>query len=87
MKIQNLKCGGCANTIGKKLCPLWNIDDVFVNVDADEISFDYRGTEDFEALGKVLSKLGYPLEGESNPGISQAKSYVSCVNGRLSKET
>ncbi|WP_190811033.1 heavy-metal-associated domain-containing protein [Flagellimonas sp. S3867] len=86
VKIQNLKCGGCANTIDKKISSLKNIDDVFVNMDTDEVSFGYGGNEDLEAVKKELSKLGYPLLGENNPRMSQAKSYVSCAIGRLSKE-
>lgn len=86
VKIQNLKCGGCANTIGKKIGSLKNIDDVFVNVDNDEVSFGYRANEDLEAVKTELSKLGYPLRGENNPRMSQAKSYVSCAIGRFSKE-
>ncbi len=84
VKVQNLKCGGCANTISKKISSLKNIDDVLVNVDTSEVSFGYGGVEDFETVKKELFKLGYPLEGENNPSISQAKSYVSCVIGRLS---
>ncbi|WP_420601103.1 heavy-metal-associated domain-containing protein [Flagellimonas sp.] len=86
VKIQNLKCGGCANTVSKKIGSLKNIEDVFVNVETHEVSFGYGRSEDFKVVKKELSKLGYPLEGENNPKISQAKSYVSCAIGRLSKE-
>jgi copper chaperone CopZ len=85
VKIQNLKCGGCANTINKKVSALKNIEDVFVNVETDEVSFGYGSAEDFEMVKKELFKLGYPLEGENNPKVSKAKSYVSCAIGRLSK--
>ncbi|SNZ00749.1 heavy-metal-associated domain-containing protein [Flagellimonas pacifica] len=86
VKIQNLKCGGCANTIKKKISALKSIEDVFVNVETDEVSFGYEGNEDFEAVKKELSKLGYPLMGKNNPRISQAKSYLSCAIGRMGKE-
>jgi hypothetical protein len=33
----------------------------------------------------LLSKLGYPVEGEQNPLLRKAKSYVSCAVGRINK--
>ncbi|WP_417860148.1 heavy-metal-associated domain-containing protein [Winogradskyella sediminis] len=39
VKIQNLKCGGCANTIVTQLSKLDGISEVSVNNDTDEVSF------------------------------------------------
>ena len=39
--IQNLKCGGCANTITKNLAQLEAITEVTVNVEESTVSFAY----------------------------------------------
>ena len=38
--IQNLKCGGCANTITTKISTLENISNVIVNVEDSSVSFE-----------------------------------------------
>lgn len=82
-EIQNLKCGGCANTINTRLAELKGIDRVMVNNDENTVSFDYASdTSKSEAI-KLLSKLGYPVVGEKNPLSKKAKSYVSCAIGRM----
>ena len=40
IKIQNLKCGGCANTIIKKISAIKNVTNVSVNVDDSTVTFD-----------------------------------------------
>jgi copper chaperone CopZ len=83
LKIQNLKCGGCANTITTRLGELNGISDVLVNNDAHSVSFNYIEAQDLESAQTLLSTLGYPVEGESNPVSKKAKSLVSCAIGRL----
>ena len=43
--IQNLKCGGCANTITKGISSIEAIQTVSVNVDESTVTFSYE-TED-----------------------------------------
>ncbi len=43
--IQNLKCGGCANTITKGISSIEAIQNVSVNVDESTVTFSYE-TED-----------------------------------------
>ena len=43
--IQNLKCGGCANTITKNISTLDAITDVSVNVEESCVSFVYTTEE------------------------------------------
>ena len=83
LEIQNLKCGGCANTITTRLSALENIKNVLVNNDNDTVCFDYKETADLNEATILLSKLGYPILGENNPLTKKAKSFVSCAVGRM----
>ena len=81
--IDNLKCGGCANTITNSLSKMDNVTDVKVDVETSIVSFEVTSEE---AKAKVIAKLnslGYPPEGTST-GIQKAKSYVSCAIGKVS---
>ena len=83
LKIQNLKCHGCANTIIKQLLKLDGISDVTVNNDTDEVNVETDNQ--LELVTKKLSDLGYPLVSQNNSLPKKAKSYVSCAVGRMSK--
>ena len=85
LKIQNLKCGGCANTIITRISNIDGIDTVTVNNETDSVSFNYNNENTLNKAVELLSKLGYPVEGEQNPLSKKAKSYVSCAVGRMSK--
>ena len=85
IQIQNLKCGGCANTIIIQLSKLDNVSDVKVNNVTNEVDFNYNFENDLELVKKKLSDLGYPIEGEANSLPKKAKSFVSCAVGRMSK--
>ena len=85
LKIQNLKCGGCANTIVNKLGELNNITGISVDNTNDSVSFGYSTDEDVENIKTLLAKLGYPIVGEKNILTTKAKSFVSCAVGRMSK--
>lgn len=85
IKIQNLKCHGCANTIVTQLSKLDGISEVAVNNDTDEVSFSYNSNKDILNATKKLSDLGYPIEGEANSLPTKAKSFVSCAVGRVKK--
>ena len=85
LKIQNLKCGGCANTIITKVSDLNQITDVNVNVEESTVTFTTTSEEDIENVKNKLSDLGYPIEGDNNSVISKAKSYVSCATGKMSQ--
>jgi copper chaperone len=86
IKIQNLKCHGCANTIITQLSKLNGISEVQVNHNPDEVHFNFTDESDLEIVTKKLSDLGYPAEGESNTLPKKAKSFVSCAVGRLSEQ-
>jgi len=82
--IQNLKCGGCAKTIIKKLSDLDNIADVKVNVDESSVAFNYKDELDLAVVIETLKENGYPVDGDENSLGTKAKSFVSCAIGKMS---
>ena len=83
LRIQNLKCGGCANTIITKLEELEGVNDVTVEQDEDTVSFIYNDQDNLIEAAELLANLGYPIEGYSNTLARKAKSYLSCAIGRF----
>ena len=82
--IQNLKCGGCANTITKNVSSIDAVTEVSVNVEENSVSFDYPTEEKLIEVKEKLKVLGYPEDGEANSIGAKAKSYVSCAIGKMS---
>ena len=83
--VQNLKCGGCANTITTKLSTIDNITNLAVEVDESKVSFDYLNEADAVNVKDKLKHLGYPAIDDVNSLTSKAKSFVSCATGKMSK--
>jgi copper chaperone CopZ len=81
--IQNLKCGGCANTISKKLNALDDVSDVLVEIEDNSVTFEYSELHTLDIVKKTLADIGYPEDGEANTLTSKAKSYVSCAFGKI----
>jgi copper chaperone len=85
--VDNLKCGGCANTITKSLEKIVGINNVNVDIDQGIVSFDGDALLRDDAV-KKLDGLGYPLRGTASGihgAVEAAKSYVSCAIGRVTK--
>ena len=82
--IQNLKCGGCANTITKGISSIAAIQNVSVNVDESTVTFSYETEDQVNEVKNKLKSLGYPEDGEANTLGDKAKSYVSCAIGKMS---
>lgn len=80
--IDNLKCGGCANTVTKRLQEMDGVENVNVLLKTSTVEIEKEENVTREALIEKLSKLGYPEIGTSNL-VQKAKSYVSCAIGRL----
>ena len=66
LEIQNLKCGGCAHTIITKLNALEGIQNVSVDTETNTVSYENEFTNAVESATKLLSKLGYPVNGDAN---------------------
>jgi copper chaperone len=81
--IQNLKCGGCASTITKKLNALDDVSDVVVGVEDNSVTFEYSEEHTLDVVKKTLSEIGYPEDGDVNNLTTKAKSYVSCAFGKI----
>jgi len=84
LSIQNLKCGGCANTIINKLSELNEISSVNVDVESSIVTFEHNSENAINSAVEKLAALGYPVNGDKNTVISKAKSFVSCAVGRMS---
>ncbi|MDB2570987.1 MAG: heavy-metal-associated domain-containing protein [Polaribacter sp.] len=82
IKIENLKCGGCAATIKKGLLSIENVSDVLVDVANDTVSITSENVL-IDVIKEKLSKLGYPEVGDKNTIVHKAKSFVSCAVGRI----
>lgn len=85
IKIQNLKCSGCENTISTNLSKIKSIRSVEVNQKEESVSFDYDDVGTLKKVKNTLKKLGYPEVGEENKLGTKAKSYVSCAIGKITK--
>lgn len=81
--VQNLKCGGCANTITNKLKDIEGVSNITINVDESLITLICNQIT-LEKVKEILKKSGYPEDGEANSLGSKAKSYVSCAIGKMS---
>lgn len=89
LQVENIKCGGCTNTISKKLKEIEQVQDVMINVEKQQVVVTTLpgADEDIRAkLAKRLARLGYPEAGsiEANSMITKATSYVSCALGKVS---
>ncbi|WP_304145244.1 heavy-metal-associated domain-containing protein [Mesoflavibacter zeaxanthinifaciens] len=83
--VQNLKCGGCANTISTKLSEIETISNIQVDVEESKVTFNVSNSEDAIEVKQMLKSLGYPSIEDENGLVSKAKSFVSCATGKLSK--
>jgi copper chaperone len=87
LRVENIKCGGCANTIRKRLMEIDGVSAVGVNV--EEGMVEVEAIESLrQQLADTLAASGYPESG-SVEGLSSVKakavSFVSCAVGRLDK--
>ena len=85
-EIQNVKCGGCANTLKAKLEPIFGKIDIDLSVEPRVISI-LNNKVDEEKLRNKLIKLGYPMIDErlniAQNIATKTKSFVSCAIGKL----
>lgn len=84
--IDNLKCGGCANTIKKTVKEFAGVHEVVVDLDQETIYIESEESLDVTGLKEKLKNIGYPEKGSLH-GIDKlatsAKSYVSCAIGKM----
>ncbi|MEZ4799946.1 MAG: heavy metal-associated domain-containing protein [Flavobacteriales bacterium] len=81
IQVENIKCGGCMNSIKKALLELKGITNV--EIDKDNQIVEVSGNEfSEEEVIKSLKHMGYPPAGENNV-FEKAKSFVSCAVGKM----
>lgn len=78
--VENIKCGGCMNSIKTALLKINGVENVNIDKDTETVTID--GTVEKTILTNALSKMGYPEKG-NNDLLKQAKSYVSCAIGKM----
>ncbi|PCI10165.1 MAG: heavy metal transporter [Flavobacteriaceae bacterium] len=86
IQVENLKCGGCANTIKKGLISIDGIETVDIVIETSEVTIQSEDEVVIESAIKKLSSMGYPLVGDSNSVLKKAKSFVSCAAGKINQE-
>ncbi|MBZ9626846.1 heavy-metal-associated domain-containing protein [Psychroflexus sp. CAK57W] len=83
--VQNLKCGGCANTITKHLSSFEDIRDINVEAELSSVSFSYENETTLQEVEHKLKQLGYPVVGDANSYMNKAKSFISCATGKMNQ--
>ena len=85
--VENIRCGGCANTITKKLTALDGINAVDIAIEEQIVTIDTDHEAMREPTVAALLAMGYPEQG-SVEGMDalkgKAKSVVSCAVGKIS---
>ncbi|WP_019895480.1 heavy-metal-associated domain-containing protein [Hydrogenovibrio halophilus] len=86
--VDNIKCGGCASQIERKLGQIDGVASVTVSVEEGLVVLqtDEQAAENsLDAARAQLASMGYPVSG-SVSGLSalgaKAKSFVSCAIGK-----
>jgi copper chaperone len=81
--VENLKCGGCENTVRKIIEGIQGVSVVVVDSENGSIEFDQEdGQKITEKAIQFLTKAGYTPRGESD-FKAKAISYVSCMRGKF----
>jgi len=86
LSVENIKCGGCANSIRRALTGVEGVGSVNVDIERGEVRVE--GNEAARPdVAKRLLELGYPEKGTAagiGAAAAKAKSFVSCAIGRMS---
>lgn len=90
-EVENIKCGGCANSITQSLLAFDEINDVKIDVELGSITIHSNSESDElkNTIGSKLTAMGYPEKG-SVEGLdslkARATSYVSCAIGKMTEK-
>lgn len=90
--VENIRCGGCVNTITTKLTEINQVKQVDVDIEAQKVIVNTDSDSDSnirQILSEKLAKLGYPETGtaDSNGLMTKATSIVSCAIGKISNKS
>jgi len=84
--VENIKCGGCANTIETRLQKIDAVTQVSVDVEQGQVTVE-ADDDSREQLIATLLASGYPERGTTEglkAAKAKAKSFVSCAIGKMS---
>ena len=85
VSVENIRCGGCANSIRKALSTVDGVTSVAVEIEQGEVRVEGEPAAR-AVVARRLLELGYPEKGTAS-GIGSAaaktKSFVSCAIGRV----
>lgn len=81
-EVENIKCGGCANSIKTALLKINQVEAIEINKENETVSV--TGNADVSEIIAKLNALGYPVKG-TNSTFKQLKSYVSCAIGKMNE--
>lgn len=84
--VENLKCGGCANSIKKQLFGINGVVDVIIEKEISEVKVIHNGQVERTKVVNKLKTIGYPELGTVlgvESIITNAKSFASCAVGRV----
>ena len=85
-EVLNVKCGGCANTLKRKLKDTYGEVEINLEVEPRQITLEVEETN-VSALRQTLKTLGYPMSDEDLSTVEEftttAKSFVSCAIGKI----
>lgn len=88
INVENIKCGGCANSITQGLLADERIQSVSVDIENGVVNMDVDSDEVRTSAIARLLKMGYPETG-SVEGLkavkAKATSFVSCAVGKVTK--
>lgn len=88
IQVENIRCGGCSNSIHKALAGLKGAFGVEVDIPGGKITVDHTDELTREDIARKLLAMGYPEAGTVK-GLQAVKagavSLVSCAIGKISK--
>ena len=81
-EVENIKCGGCMNSIKTALLKIESVEEVTIDKEIDTIFV--TGNVERKTIITKLNELGYPEKG-NNSLSKKAKSYVNCAIGKMNE--
>lgn len=87
--VENIKCGGCANTIRSRLIEKSLAQGVEVDIEQGQVHIE-GNPEWRDQVTLALARMGYPEVGSvegMKAAAAKAKSFVSCAIGRIDNAT
>ncbi len=81
-EVENIKCGGCMNSIKKALLKIEGVTGAEINKEIDTVIVS--GKVNRELIVDKLNDLGYPEKG-NNTLVRKAKSFANCAIGRMTE--